>query len=162
MNKNGFTLAEVIVVVAILSILGSVAVPLLLRTAPNLRLREGAREVYLALQQARMEAVKRNTPVTVQFTEASCAGGVPSRGGSYRIFFSDAGGTERNITGNGFPADVALCSGKGSMASAQFRPNGIPTAGGKVVLTNSYQRNTYAVLSLTGAIRLSDTDPAGP
>ena len=88
MNRHGFSLPELLITVAILSILGSVAVPLFLRIVPNMHLREGAREVYSAMQRAKLEAVKRNTPVTVAFATVNCAGSVPSRGGGYRIFFT--------------------------------------------------------------------------
>ena len=69
MNRKGFTLVELITVIAIIGIIAAIATPALMAVLPNVRLREGARTVYQTLMQAKMEAVKRNTAVTVRLTQ---------------------------------------------------------------------------------------------
>ena len=64
---KGFTLVEMLIVVAVIGILLGVAATTLLRALPDYRLRSAARELLFDLQKARLEAVKRNRTVLVEF-----------------------------------------------------------------------------------------------
>ena len=61
----GFTLPEVLVAVAIVSILAAMAAPSFSDLIASQRTRAGATDLYLALVKARSEAIKRNTNVTL-------------------------------------------------------------------------------------------------
>ncbi len=64
---KGFTLLEMLIAMAILAIVISVGVPSLSGFSANQRLIGAAEQVYSHLQQARSEAVSRNTLVYVNF-----------------------------------------------------------------------------------------------
>jgi type IV fimbrial biogenesis protein FimT len=61
----GFTMPELMAVVAILAILASVAAPSLTDMVNAQQLRSGSSELHAALMRARSEAVKRNREVTL-------------------------------------------------------------------------------------------------
>jgi len=66
-NQRGFTLIEVIIAMAIFAILAAIAVPSFNVWRQNAQFRSDARSVMGALQQARVQAVTRNEPITVDF-----------------------------------------------------------------------------------------------
>ena len=59
-SHKGFTLIEVIIVVAIIGILSAVAIPAIMHTLPRYRLRAEARELVINFKKAKIEAVKHN------------------------------------------------------------------------------------------------------
>ena len=64
-KQSGFTLIELITIIAIMSILAGIAIPNFLSYLPKHRLNGAARQVMGDLMGARMKAVKENTTVTV-------------------------------------------------------------------------------------------------
>ena len=66
-NQNGFTLAEVMVVVAILAIMGSVAGTSLMNRLPDYRLKKAVRELVAQMQNAKLGAIKENTRWRINF-----------------------------------------------------------------------------------------------
>jgi type IV fimbrial biogenesis protein FimT len=61
----GFTLAEMLIVVAILGILSAIAAPSMADMIRTQRLRTAAFDIFAALTLARSESIKRNVPVTI-------------------------------------------------------------------------------------------------
>jgi type IV fimbrial biogenesis protein FimT len=59
-NYNGFTIAELIITLAVLAILLAIAYPMLAQVSSGYRLRAAARELVTDLQFARLLAVKEN------------------------------------------------------------------------------------------------------
>jgi len=67
-NAAGFTIVEILVVVAIALVLMGIAIPSFLSWLPTSRLSSAVRQVATDLQVARMRAIARNTNNTVTFT----------------------------------------------------------------------------------------------
>lgn len=71
MKKNlGFTLMEVLIVVAILTILMTISIPNFIAWKDNTRLKRAANDIYNALQRAKMGAIKENRNWSVSFDTA--------------------------------------------------------------------------------------------
>src|SRR5438552_210581 len=67
-SKQGFSLVELVVVVAIVLVLAAIAVPNMMNVIGNSRLRAAASSLSGLLQNSRMQAVKQNRTMTVHFT----------------------------------------------------------------------------------------------
>lgn len=65
--QSGFTLVEIIVAVAVFSILAGIGTTMLLNALPNMRIKSAAREVYSAIMQTKNEAIRRGENVTLLF-----------------------------------------------------------------------------------------------
>ena len=66
-GQSGFTLVELMIVVAVLGILAAIGTTLLLNYLPNMRLKSASRDVFSILMQAKVEALRRGANVTVLF-----------------------------------------------------------------------------------------------
>ena len=64
-RESGFTLIEVMIVIAVLTIMASIAVPNFMSLLPGMRLNGAARQVMGDLMAARMNAVKENNEFKV-------------------------------------------------------------------------------------------------
>ena len=171
-SKAGFTLVELMIAVAIIGIMAAIATPGLIAWLPNYRLKSAARDVYSALQNARLLAVKENTSVRVIFVDDV----TPANQDFYRIDINGNGVVDRageyqvNLSGYGsgvafgFPAGLINWSGTAVAQSITF-PGGPPrfctyssngTAGsGTVYLVNAQQHIVYAITTVTsGAAKL--------
>ena len=68
---RGFTITELMIVVAIIGVLTAVASPSISRLLANIRLRSSVKEIASELQLARLKAITQHTHVTVCFYEPS-------------------------------------------------------------------------------------------
>ena len=68
-NRNrGFTLMEVLVVIAILGILAAASIPAFSVWLPNYRLKRASSDLYSNMQLARMVAIKQNQNCSINFS----------------------------------------------------------------------------------------------
>lgn len=94
-RNSGFTLTELMIVVAILSITSAILAPVIINSLPTMRIRDAARDIYSAMMQAKTEAIRRGENVTILFN---------SPGDSYIVFLDNgagAGGLANDEVRNG-------------------------------------------------------------
>ncbi len=160
-RQAGFTLLELMIVIVVIAILTAIAVPNIINWLPNYRLKAAARDLYSNMQKAKMEAVKRNVTVVLDFVPAT---------NRYEMFVDDGAGVSGNannftrdsgetLLGTfGMPNDVTLSSASFSFGTqkAGFNSRGLPASRriGNVILLNNNSRYYKATLSSAGNIKL--------
>jgi prepilin-type N-terminal cleavage/methylation domain-containing protein len=90
-NQSGFTLTEMMVVIAIIGIVSAFTVPNLIAWRNNAQLSRGARQIYSDLQDARKMAIKNNRTTAIDF------------GGNIYTLFYDIGDTVGVLDGGDQP-----------------------------------------------------------
>ncbi len=89
-KQGGFTLVELMIVVAIIGILAGIGTTLLLNYLPNMRLKSAARDIFSTMMQAKVEAIRRGENVSLSFNTG---------GNTYTMFLDNGAGG--GIAGNG-------------------------------------------------------------
>lgn len=136
-GHSGFTVVELMVVMAIIAIFSSVAIAGLNNLIPRYQVKSAAQDLGTNLQKAKMEAVKSNRETLVTFTES---GGGNQGGYKVRIDrngdgdFDDSNETveEKVFTDKNYKhALLSRASFTNGVPSFQFNARGIPeTPGG--------------------------------
>lgn len=164
-NNRGFTLLEVLIAVAMISVIGAIAIISFATWLPNYKLKGAARDLYSTLQKARMIAVKTNGNSAVIFdlannnyslcdnwnsSTSSCDGSLTTTDLTllgYGIGFGHGDAT--SAIGVGFDNEVTYAGD-----DVVFNSRGLCDASGYVYLENT-SGSTYSVGSLTsGAVRI--------
>jgi prepilin-type N-terminal cleavage/methylation domain-containing protein len=150
-EERGFTLNELVIVVAIIGILSTMAIPSFQGYMAKNRLKGAARMVFSDLMAAKMKAVTLNQKVKVSFG-----------GQIYRIWNdADSDGTVAENEGDNLQRDIHIEYYDVTLtASANpiFHPRGTAALGGTVKVTNPLG-SKYVIVALNGRVRISDTPP---
>ena len=153
-KQSGFTLIEMIIVVAILSICAGIAIPTYLDWLPKSRLNGAARQVMGDLMLARMQAVTQNNEFRVFFFDNKH---------EYQILDDD--NDDGNIDIDEWTqtkdiqseySDVTISFEDDLIMNPIFSPKGTASNQKTIKLTNS-SGSKYIKIALTGRVKIDDT-----
>jgi type II secretion system protein H len=156
-KQAGFSLIELMVVIAIFAILLSIAIPNFIGKMPAKRLESAAGDVNAALQRARMVAIKENTCVVIEFSSSS---------DNYRIYADNGGANpdnacnktqdtdESTIKARKLPAGVDLVSAT-PQSTIRFDSRGFPDNSATISLKNTSGPTWTVTLNITGSTRIN-------
>jgi len=155
----GFTLLEVMIVVAIIGVMAGIAVPNFIGWLPDYRLRSATRDIVSCLQGMKMRAVAENSNTVIIFNLTN---------NSYKSFVDDdAGGTAYSCDGSETTLkEATLLTGVDFLSSTftsttapyhyfGFNSRGLPsTRGGRIILKNSNSKIMEVIVNSVGNIRV--------
>lgn len=152
-NESGFTLMELILVVAVMGIIAAIAIPVFMGFLPGMRLNGAARQVMGDLMDARMEAVKQNHEYKVFFLNNH----------EYKILDDndsdgiDDGGAEtsRTVDIQDNYSDVTFSS----TGNPIFTPKGIiqsPSDTATITIQNSAGGCKKVKVAITGRVKIAE------
>jgi type IV fimbrial biogenesis protein FimT len=148
-TDRGYTLVEIMVAIAIVAILATIAVPNIAGWRTKQRFLAAVSDVHEAIKVARSSAIKDNTTVVIQFL-------LPNR---FLVFADDDGdGTqdtgERTIRTGIFQSDISLTTSF-SGHRLSFNGRGMTTASGAgITLSNSAYGSRVIQVTVTGNSRI--------
>ena len=117
-KQHGFTLAEVLVVVAVVAILAAIAAPNLSGMVRKQRLKTASFDVFSSLNLARSEAIKRNRQVTIRPVGGDWSRGWQIADQTNNLIKEQAGWDDLTLDG---PGQVIFASnGRLTGAASQF------------------------------------------
>ena len=154
-REGGFTLIEIMIVVAIIGVVSAIAVPSYVQWNARYQLRQAASDLQTNLLLARMSAKNRNTAMTATLIKAADGTYSATFGGTLApITFpkSVTGGSMILVTGLGPPPTTNVtdfaASSPGILGTIMFSQQGVRVAGGvgtQTVTLQSAQGVTYSV-----------------
>ena len=141
-SDRGFTVIELIVVLAVALIVMGVALPNMISWLPNYRLSSGARQVAGDLQLARMKAISQNTKYRLIF------GSLPST--SYTIE-KDNGGFATESGPFSLPDGITVTV---VSATSEFQARGTVNAASVITLQNINSLTKQVQISIVGRVAI--------
>jgi type IV fimbrial biogenesis protein FimT len=147
-KQSGFTLIELIVIIAIVAIFAGIAIPNFLSYMPKYRLNGAARQIMGDLMAARMKAVKENNRFRVLFLDNH----------QYKILDDD---NNNNAEDSGEWTNIKDIQSEYSdvtfsaTANPIFYPRGT-AYGSTITLTNS-TGSKYVKVAITGRVKITDS-----
>jgi type IV fimbrial biogenesis protein FimT len=124
-KARGFTLVELMIVIAIVAILATIAAPSFRAVIAMSRIKSAATDIHLSLVRARSEAIKRNVNITVAAPSGwldgwTTSGDVETHGAIAGDAISVSGATSITYTPNGRttanPINISLTSTETTIA----------------------------------------------
>ncbi len=156
MNKKGFTLMELMVVVVIIGVLAAVSVPGMGAWLAKRNLNATARTIYSNLQQARSEAIKRNSDIKICFDAVTSPNRyimIATTGGTI-VPWTSFPNTAVSITATTFAGDAAMATN-----STGFNSRGLALQSGNITIQSAKaptaDNNRTITLSFGGSAGIS-------
>lgn len=151
-TNKGFTLTEVLVVMALITVMAAIGIPGIVGRMSHMRLRRDARSVFSELNAARLKAITKNTKYRVEFTVPdtySLSVWTPGSPGSWG---DDATQPERGLS------DGIDITAPGADFMVYFFPNGTATSSDSptatdvdICLTNASDTSDKMELEVDGS-----------
>ena len=144
-KSGGFSLFELLVVLAVVAVVSAIATPSILSWRSNAKLRGAAGNLKHDLELSKTKAVRERSPVTVTFLATH-----------YQVTFTDKDGNLRTLRNRELPGGVRVDLGSTNFRDGDktvFNGRGLPQAGSAVLVNNSGQQKTIIVSPL-GRIRI--------
>jgi len=148
-TQGGFSLAEMLVTIAIGGILTALAIPNFSQIRTTYRLRGATHEIFTALQRARITAIKENK--RYRFSVSGSTYSVYSDANRDRTFTDGEIVLTRDI--HSTARDVSISTS----ATIDFATNGTAVTAGTVTLSNGSQTKTVSV-SLAGRVKINSEE----
>ena len=149
-NSSGFTVIELMVIIAIVATLAAIAIPNFIGWLPKRHLQSSASDVQAAINLAKMTAIKENTNVDLEFDPNT---------EKYKISYTDL-----DRDGNPFLRtfrDKRLSPGI-NLQSTDFTDNkltftsrGLAMEGGDIILKNKRGEERKINVTITGMSRIN-------
>lgn len=137
-RQHGFTLVELVVTIALLAILTTLAIPSFSEMLRQWRRDSATRELTTTLQMARSEAIKTSRQMVVcPSTDGTSCAAVTEWNTGWILFVDDGAGTQANANNQAYntnerilkvvsaQAGVASLTSSGAVQQLQFLPNGL-------------------------------------
>ena len=165
-QQQGFTLAEVLIVIVIIGALAAIGFPALINFMPGFQLRAGGQDVFRAIQAAKAEASKRNKKVILDFPVADCSDNSIVYAKPYKAceYEKVKGGTSENILTDTDPcsgAKYAVDDGKKKYYAESLMPRNVAVCSDSHMPTSNKAR---IVFQPTGLLYVGPQgkEPSGP
>ena len=150
-NSSGFSLIEVMIAIAVFTILAAVAIPNYIGWLPKRHLQNSAIDVQGAIHLVKLTAIKENTDVVLTFDIAN---------ESYFAFIDtdkdgaqDAG--ERTVRSNRMSSGINLVSTDFDADELTFNSRGLADDSGDITLRNKDNEERKINVTLTGMSRIN-------
>jgi prepilin-type N-terminal cleavage/methylation domain-containing protein len=168
-GNSGFSIYELMVVIAIIAALSAIAVPNLISHRNRAKLGDGTRALYSSFQLAKSRAARGNNNVTLTFAPNGALGR------NYSLFIDDGAGTPDTSPADGIPdgANDGIVNGAETVFmdeqlpvgvnidattfannAVTFGGNGIPNGVGSVDISNTAGDTRSLFLSIAGRVRI--------
>jgi type II secretion system protein H len=159
-KDKGFTLLEMLVVVAIIGIVSAIAVPNMFSFAAGMRLRSASRDLYSNFQMARIKAIRLNTRLAIRFTTSEYQVGVCKDNDEYCASGFLTSPPVKTVNMSQEYPGVSITNFDSTLVV--FNSEGTSTDGGtttltnfKTTLTNSKGTSSVVAVALSGRIKIT-------
>jgi prepilin-type N-terminal cleavage/methylation domain-containing protein len=155
-KENGFTLLELMVVLAIVVVTLSIGVPNFISWMPKRRLQQAAGEVQSLVRLAQLTAVKEGADVVVNFYPAgdACSAFVDNGAGAGTAGNGLVDGDEKTLPHKDLPPGIDLTATGFSGNQFRFNSRGLASASGSVTLKNKRNESKIVDVNIIGASRI--------
>jgi prepilin-type N-terminal cleavage/methylation domain-containing protein len=148
-GKRGFSIIELVIVLAIMSIVAAIAVPSINSSVQLYRLRSAAASVQGVIQATRYQAISSGYPFAIVFNKATSTYQVQSDPAGTNSFANVGGAVP--ISGSSTPATI------NQNTTLQFRPSGLvlATTGSTTLLVSYFGKTETIQVSPYGSIKIT-------